>query len=122
MFHADHTLVQILAHLFIATLFIIVGVRNFLNWTSVIKRMTDLSVPLPQLAFPLALAVQFAGAALLAIDYRADIGAVLLIGFTVTVTAFYHRYWTYADARQRQNHFQFLFNNLAVVGGLMLLV
>jgi putative oxidoreductase len=122
MFHADHTLVQILAHLFIATLFIIVGVRNFLNWTSVIKRMTDLSVPLPQLAFPLALAVQFAGAALLAIDYRADIGAVLLIVFTVTVTAFYHRYWTYADARQRQNHFQFLFNNLAVVGGLMLLV
>ncbi len=122
MFHADHTLIQVLAHIFMATLFIIVGLRNFLNWANVIKRMTKLGVPLPQLAFPLALLVQFTGAALLAIDYRADIGAVLLIVFTVTVTAFYHRYWTYNDAHQRQNHFQFLFNNLAVVGGLMLLI
>ena len=122
MFHADHTLIQVLAHIFMATLFIIVGLRNFLNWANVIKRMTKLGVPLPRLAFPLALLVQFTGAALLAIDYRADIGAVLLIVFTVTVTAFYHRYWTYNDARQRQNHFQFLFNNLAVVGGLMLLI
>jgi putative oxidoreductase len=122
MFHADHTLLQILAHMFMATLFIIVGVRNSINWANVIKRMTELSVPLPQLAFPLSLVVQFAGAALVAMDYRADIGAVLLIVFTVTVTAFYHRYWDYSDARQRQNHFQFLFNNLAVVGGLMLLI
>ena len=122
MFHADHTLIQILAHIFIATLFIIVGVRNALNWTSVIARMMDLRVPFPSLAFPLALMVQFAGAALVAIDYRTDIGAILLILFTVTVTAFYHRYWTYADPRQRQNHFQFLFNNLAVVGGLILLI
>jgi len=121
MFHADHTLAQILAHGFMATLFIIVGVRNSLNWANVIKRMTELSVPVPRLAFPLALVVQFTGAVLIAIDYCADIGAALLIIFTVTVTAFYHRYWCYADASQRQVHFQFLFNNLAVIGGLMLL-
>jgi putative oxidoreductase len=122
MFHAEHGLVQILAHLFIATLYVIVGVRNARNWPNVIKRMTDLGVPLPQLAFPAALAMQFTGAVLIAADLRADLGAILLIVFTVTVTAFYHRYWTYEDARARQNHFQFLFNNLAVVGGLMLLI
>jgi putative oxidoreductase len=122
MFHADHTLVQVLAHVFMATLFILVGVRNLLNWSNVINRMTALGVPLPNLAFAAALVVQFTGAASVALDYRAGMGATLLIAFTVTVTAFYHRYWTYADARQRQNHFQFLFNNLAVVGGLMLLV
>ncbi len=122
MLHADHGLVQILAHLFIATLYVIVGVRNARNWDNVIKRMTELGVPLPRLAFPAALAIQFTGAALVAADLRADIGALLLIVFTVTVTAFYHRYWTYPDPRARQNHFQFLFNNLAVVGGLMLLI
>jgi putative oxidoreductase len=122
MFHAEHGLVQILAHLFIATLYVIVGIRNARNWPNVIKRMTDLGVPLPQLAFPAALAMQFTGAFLVAADFRADLGAILLIAFTVTVTAFYHRYWTYEDARARQNHFQFLFNNLAVVGGLMLLI
>lgn len=122
MFHADYTLIQTLAHIFMATLFVVVGVRNALNWTGVTKRMTELRVPLPRLAFPLALLVQFTGAALVAIDYRADLGALLLIAFTVTVTAFYHRYWTYTDPRARQNHFQFLFNNLAVVGGLMLLI
>jgi uncharacterized membrane protein YphA (DoxX/SURF4 family) len=122
MFHADHGLIQVLAHLFIAALYVIVGVRNARNWANVIKRMTELGVPLPRLAFPVALAIQFTGAALIAADLRADIGALLLIVFTVTVTAFYHRYWTYADPRARQNHFQFLFNNLAVVGGLMLLI
>ena len=122
MFHADHGLVQILAHLFIAALYIIVGVRNARNWPNVIKRMTELGVPAPRMAFPAALAIQFTGAVLVAADARADIGAVLLIVFTVTVTAFYHRYWTYPDTRARQNHFQFLFNNLAVIGGLMLLI
>ena len=52
MFHADHGLVQVLAHLFIATLYVIVGIRNARNWTGVIKRMTELGVPLPRLAFP----------------------------------------------------------------------
>lgn len=122
MLHADHGAIQVLAHLFIATLYIIVGIRNARNWPNVIKRMTDLKVPAPRLAFPAALLMQFTGAILVAADLRADIGALLLIVFTVTVTAFYHRYWTYPDARARQNHFQFLFNNLAVIGGLMLLI
>lgn len=122
MLHADHGPIQVFAHLFIATLFVVVGVRNARNWGGVIQRMTDLGVPLPRLAFPAALVLQFTGTALVAADFRADIGAILLIVFTVTVTAFYHRYWTYADARARRNHFQFLFNNLAVIGGLMLLL
>ena len=120
MFHADHTTVQILAHILIAALFIFVGVRNMLNWDGVIKRMTELKVPAPAISFPVALVVQFAGAALILIDYRAQWGAVLLIGFTIITSGYYHRYWTYGDPRQRSTHFQFACNNLAVIGGLLL--
>lgn len=122
MFHAEHTPIEVLAHLLIAALFLIVGVRNVLRWPEVIARMRGLKVPMPEVSFPVTLVVQFAGAGLVAADVQADIGALMLIVFTVTVTAFYHRFWTYGDARQRHVHFQFLCNNLAVVGGLLLLV
>ena len=121
MFHADHTPVQILAHLLIAALFVIVGIRNAFNWDGVIKRMTELKVPVPPVSFPLALIVQFTGAGLVLADYRASFGAALLIGFTLITSAYYHRFWTYADARQRTPHFQFPCNNLAVIGGLLLI-
>ena len=99
MFHADHTPIQILAHILIAALFIFVGVRNAFNWDGVIKRMLELKVPIPKISFPIALVVQFAGAALVLADYRAQWGAALLIGFTIITSGFYHRYWTYGDPR-----------------------
>jgi uncharacterized membrane protein YphA (DoxX/SURF4 family) len=122
MFHADHTPIQVLAHVLIAALFVIVGVRNMFNWDGVIKRMTELKVPMPRLSFPLALVVQFAGAALVLADFHAQWGAVLLIGFTIITSAYYHRYWTYGDPRQSATHFQFACNNLAVIGGLLLII
>lgn len=122
MFHAAHTAAEVLAHLLIAALFLIVGVRNLFRRSEVIERMRALEVPVPEVSLPVALGMQFTGAILVATDYRTDIGALLLIAFTVTVSAFYHRFWTYGDARQRDAHFHLFCNNLAVVGGLLLLI
>ena len=122
MFHADHTSLQIIAHLLIASLFVIVGIRNLLNWGNTTRRMAELNVPVPGFSFGLALILQFSGAFMVAADYFASIGALIFIGFTIVVSAFYHRFWEYEEPRARQVHFQFVCNNLAVIGGLMLIV
>lgn len=122
MFHADHTPLQILAQCLIAALFIIVGIRNALNWANVTRRMTELRVPLPNISLAIALITQFTGAFMVGADYHGDTGAWILIGFTIVVSAFYHRFWEYKDPRANQVHFQFACNNLAVIGGLLLLV
>lgn len=79
-------------------------------------------VPYAQAA--LAVSILFVGVAVYWIltGRRGQIGATMLAGFLILVTLFFHDFWTYEDPSQRAKQlFQFL-KNLAIVGGLLLLV
>lgn len=58
--------------------------------------MAEFHVPFPALAFRTGMILLFAGCGMLLTGWRADIGAVCLIVFTLTATAIYHRFWTRA--------------------------
>jgi len=85
-----------------------------------IDRMAALGMPLPAGAFWIGIAMQFAGCALLLAGWHADIGAVLLIVFTVAATAIFHRFWTKPEPQRNLSRIMFL-NNTAALGGLLLL-
>lgn len=85
-------------------------------------RLAGFGVPLPAAAFWLAHAVLFTGCALILAGWRADIGVLLLIGFTVVANALYHRFWTAADPFRRNMLRVQLMNGFGTVGGLLLLL
>ncbi|OGA18945.1 MAG: hypothetical protein A3I01_08490 [Betaproteobacteria bacterium RIFCSPLOWO2_02_FULL_65_24] len=87
-----------------------------------IARMTELRVPYPSVAFWIGIALQFAGVALLAAGWHADIGVYLLIFVTFTASAIFHRFWTMQDAFRRTVSRRMLLHNMAIVGGLLLLL
>src|SRR5689334_9626129 len=87
-----------------------------------IERMRGFGVPLAGAAFWTGLAMQFTGCALLLLNWRADVGVVLLIAFTVLAGGMFHRFWTVDEPMKRNALRLGLLNNIALVGGLLLLL
>jgi len=87
-----------------------------------IDRMTAFGTPFPTLAFWAGIALQFAGCALLAANWHADYGVYCLIVFTVVATVIFHRFWQRPDPVQRNAARLNLLANIAILGGLLLLL
>jgi putative oxidoreductase len=121
--YADHTNLEIAGQLLIAVLFLGTGI---INATTKVKqhvdRMAAMNVPAPALMLWIGFALQFTGGILIALDYRTDIGATILIIFTVLATVLFHRWWKIDDPLRKHLHLSFVFSNCAVVGGLLLLI
>jgi len=121
--YADHTTLQIVGQISIAVLFLGTALMN-----STVKvkqhadRMALLSVPMPYVTLWAGFAIQYTGSILVLLDFRTDIGVYLLIFFTTAATAIFHRFWLVSDPLMRHLHISFLFNNIAVVGALLLLL
>jgi putative oxidoreductase len=106
----------------IAGFFLAAGVANLTpaRIRDHVDRMRAFGTPLPAAAFWLGIALQFVGCALLFSGWRADVGALCLILFTVAATAIFHRFWQKADPMQRNISRITLLSNTALVGGLLL--
>ncbi len=122
MFHADHTVTEIVGRVLIAFFFIksgIPNVRNHVMWTG---RMADQKVPFPKLVLFVGFVIQFVSSALILIDFYPGIGAIMLIIFTVTSQLLFQRYWELEDRGARFNLRLAFWANVGIVGGLFVLV
>ena len=123
MFYADHTPLEVAGQLMIATLFL--GTLAINATTKVqqhVDRMAAMGIPLPRATLWAGFALQGVGGVMVVLDWHADIGARLLIVFTVLASAIFHRFWSVEDPLRRHLHLSFMFSNIAVIGGLLLLV
>ena len=87
-----------------------------------VARMAANGMPMANTAFWCGIILQFTGCALLLAGWHADIGALCLIAFTVTATAIFHRFWRVADPLKRNVGRLMFLNNIAITGGLLLLL
>jgi len=118
--YAEHNTLQVIGQVTIAVYFIWMGVKNVLLWDFNVKRIEVQGLPGVQ-CLVFGFTIQFIGAAMLLIDWHADVGAMLLILFTFLATALFHRYWEMENP-QRTYHFLLGTNNIAVTAGLLLLL
>ena len=118
--YADHTLPHAAGQIVIAIYFIWMGIKNIKLWNMNIDRIAVQGLPaIPCLLF--GFAIQFSGALLVLADWHTNIGAGLLILFTVLATGLHHRFWQMDDPMIRTYHFLLLTNNICITGGLLLL-
>ena len=112
---------HITGQLLIAFLFVATGLLNALTkFQQHLDRMIAAGVPMAKAALITGFTVQLVGGIMLALDYRTGIAAAILIVFTVAATAIFHRYWQIEDPLRRHLALSFVFNNIGVVGGLLL--
>lgn len=108
----------------LAALFLVAGALNCVprRVKDHIERMAGFGVPLPAFAFWFGIAMEFAGCGLLLSGWHADIGIWLLIAFTDIAGAIFHRFWLIEDPMRRHMLRIALLNNVAVIGGLLVLL
>ena len=123
MFYENHTTLEIIAQLMVATLF--VGTLA-INATTKVKqhadRMAAMGIPMPMITLWAGFALQAVGGGMVTLDWHSNIGAIILIVFTLLASALFHRFWTMDDPLRRHMHLSILFSNVAVVGALLLLM
>jgi putative oxidoreductase len=110
--------------LLIVAFFVIVGIRNLSKFhiEDHIKRLTMTGTPMPAAVFWAGIALETVGCGLLLLNWHPAIGVLCLIVFTVLATALLLRFWQMDDPMKRigmQNGFM---SNVAIVGGLLLLL
>jgi putative oxidoreductase len=117
----DHDALQGAGQLLLGFAFLASGIRNA-GWLfdQHAARMAALGVARPEAALVAGFALQFAGAAMLILDYQRALGAWLLIAFTVLASLIFHRWWLIPDPLLRHLHIGNLLVNFGVIGGLLL--
>ena len=105
----------------LAAIFLLSAVTNKIpNYSEVIGTMTNVGVPVPSIALPVAIVFLILGSISLILGYKARIGATLLLVFTAAATCYFHAFWLVPPEQFEAQLIHFL-KNLGLVGGLLLI-
>lgn len=103
--------------------FYMTGAMDILgNWHSIAQQMAVKHVPLPPLVLLVVVLLIFMGSIALLFGWHARHGAVILFGVTIVSVVTMHDFWHYADAGARAREFGIFARDLAICGGLLLMV
>jgi putative oxidoreductase len=122
--YGDHSWLETAGRLLIVVCFLVTGLCNLTpaRVKDHVDRMAASHTPFPTAAFWTGIALQFVGSAMLLADWHPGIGTGCLIVFIVAATAIFHRFWSMPDpAKRNSSRINFL-GNVAILGGLLLLL
>ena len=120
--HADHTQIQIIAHVLVGISFITIGVINFFRRKDVHEEMRGFGVPSPEIVLAAGLTSQWLAGLLIMFDFYAGIGAIILIVFIVIASFIFLRWWKIKDNPFRRIHLVIgIFTNFSLIAVLLLI-
>jgi putative oxidoreductase len=106
----------LLGRIMIGVPFILSGIGKLMAHDATVGYIGSTGLPLPQLGWLIALAVEIGGGALLVLGYRARGVAAVLTVFALATAIFFHR--NFAD----QNQLIHFLKNVMLAGGLLQVV
>jgi len=118
--HAEHSFIEIAGHVMIAFLFVFRAIHAFPTFDNHVQRFARRGILFPRVFLGAGFAIMLAGGTMVALDFHAAAGAAGLILFTVLANLLYHDFWAMEPGRMRDNHRNIFCNNIAVIGGLLL--
>lgn len=119
-FYEDTDPVLAIGQILIGGFFIAMLIKNFRIWDYNVQRIGE-TLPFPAAVLVAGFVIQAIGAVLVILDIHADIGAVLLMIFTIAATSLFHRFWSMEDPMRRTYHMLLLSSNVALFGGLLMI-
>lgn len=93
--------------------------HHFMGFSESLQGCLTLLVPWSSILLIVLILIEFVGSAMLLIGYRERIGAGLLLFFLVPTTLLFHSFWLF-DTPMRETQMISFFNDLAILGGLIL--
>jgi len=114
----------VLGRLLLALIFVAAGFGTISEFAKTETAMTTLGIPENLTPFLLvgAIAFEILGGLLVILGLWTRFGALLLIIFLLAVTPVFHAFWKIAAEKERQNEMNHFMKNLAMIGGLLILL
>ncbi len=106
----------VLGRVLLAVLFVMSGIGKLTDPAGTIGYIQSAHLPLPNIAYGIALTVELLGGILLIVGYRTRLVALILAVFTVAAAIGFHAH--FAD----QNQMIHFMKNIAITGGLLQVV
>ena len=111
----------IVARILIALIFVLSGASKITSFDGTVGYIASKGLPLASLAAIMAIIVELGGGLMLVFAYRARIAAFLLARFPVVAAVIFHDFWS-VPAAEMQNQMIHFMKNLALAGGLLMVV
>ena len=109
------------ARLLMVALFLPAGIAKLTGFDGTVGYIASAGLPLPTVGAALAVAVEIGASLALLAGFGTRFAASVLAVFTLAASVFFHAYWA-APADQAYVAQLLFFKNIAVIGGLLMLV
>jgi putative oxidoreductase len=109
------------ARLLMVALFLPAGIGKLTGFDGTVGYIASAGLPLPTVGAALAVAVEIGASLALLAGFGTRFAASVLAVFTLAASVFFHAYWA-APADQAYVAQLLFFKNIAVIGGLLMLV
>jgi putative oxidoreductase len=116
------TVAPALGRAILAWFFLSDAYMRAINWDATIALLAARDLPAPPVLHFVTLMVITLGALALLIGYHARLGALVLFAFLSVSNVFMNDYWNIGDPAQRQAVFDVFARNLAIGGGLLMVM
>jgi putative oxidoreductase len=110
-----------LGRVLLALIFIMSGYGKITGWPGVVGAVEAKGLPIPMLFGAGAILAELGGGLLVALGFKARLGALMLIIFTVVTTIVFHNFWAYEGPDRQMQMINFM-KNLSMTGGLLLIL
>lgn len=111
----------LIGRVLLAALFLWSGLGKITGFEGTVGYMEAYGMPMASVLLVGAIAVEIGGGLLLLLGWQARLGSALLIAFTIPATLIFHNFWALEGMEQQMQQIMF-FKNLAIIGGLLLVV
>ena len=106
------------AHLLLATLFLIFGLRKLRDYSGTVSQMMQLGVPMPALAAAVATFMELPVPFAIAVGAFTRSAALFMALYTLRTALIGHRYWTMRGT-DRVDSMDSFYKNLSIMGGFL---
>jgi putative oxidoreductase len=106
----------------LAVFFMLAGVQKLQAWEASALNMAQHGVEFVQPLLALAIVTEGGAGFGLALGFRTKLMALILFAYTLAVSFGLHDFWRMGDAELAQTEMRFFAQNMAIAGGLLLLV
>jgi putative oxidoreductase len=113
---------EVVGRAMLALLFLFQGITAIPRFAHHSAKLRKCSVPMPDLVLACGLAFMIGGGAMVLTGFFAEFGAGLLIVFTLVATVLFQNFWSIEDPDLRKDKRGSFLYNLAVMGGLLLIL
>lgn len=121
MTESTQNLLVLIGRVLLSLIFVLSGLDKITGWYDTGAYMASKGIPFVSFFLGAAIVLELGGGLLVALGYRARLGALALSVFVISTTLVFHNFWAVAGPDVQLQTIMFL-KNLSMLGGLLLVV